>query len=633
MKKNDFQFRNIHDIEEATFDKSLNTFYENGIEGTIKENIQNSLDARLYDDFKEPVKLLINLEKVNKSQLPGIDTVFKHINTLKGRSDYTKETIEYMKSKETINEVRVLTIEDRNTKGLTGAKRGQNFSNKDTFGIYAYKKGVHSIDENDIAEKSRGGSHGIGKIANNAASDIHLMYFSNCDQDENQHIGGTVHLIEHKLGEEYFRATGYYTDIDEKGDFTPYENQEGHEIFKKNTRGLKIIIPYLREEFYDAKKIIQAVCDNFFLAILNNSIIVEITNENNDKVIINSNTINNIVQDNQYYEIKPEEIKKIFTPLYVDTYLNYKPKELVVKNSSDTYKFYLYFNYNEDIYTGRVALLRTIGMKIVDLKVNNRVRKPFNAVLIGGTKEDSYLKSLENESHTDISEHDIRDKEEKKNARKFINNLHTELRKVIDEVTNEYISENGTMNTEDLFFETITSFKKDIEKNSEKVMINNDGIIYKEKNKKERRDKRNEKGSIINKSGVKRKRRPRKKKNDPESSVEEYIIPLNAVARLSFARKEIFNLNIAEINLDSEVSKCNLKMKVVDGSGITIEEIFNIKDYYENIKDVESHKVYKVIRDTIFDIDVKKNNVNLELTTYRNRENNLKFMYILEVLK
>ncbi|NBK47925.1 hypothetical protein EON06_09265 [Staphylococcus delphini] len=619
MKKNDFQFRNIHDIEEATFDKSLNTFYENGIEGTIKENIQNSLDARLYDDFKEPVKLLINLEKVNKSQLPGIDTVFKHINTLKRRSDYTKETIEYMKSKETINEVRVLTIEDRNTKGLTGAKRGQNFSNKDTFGIYAYKKGVHSIDENDIAEKSRGGSHGIGKIANNAASDIHLMYFSNCDQDENQHIGGTVHLIEHKLGEEYFRATGYYTDIDEKGDFTPYENQEGHEIFKKNTRGLKIIIPYLREEFYDAKKIIQAVCDNFFLAILNNSIIVEITNENNDKVIINSNTINNIVQDNQYYEIKPEEIKKIFTPLYVDTYLNYKPKELVVKNSSDAYKFYLYFNYNEDIYTGRVALLRTIGMKIVDLKVNNRVRKPFNAVLIGGTKEDSYLKSLENESHTDISEHDIRDKEEKKNARKFINNLHTELRKVIDEVTNEYISENGTMNTEDLFFETITSFKKDIEKNSEKVMINNDGIIYKEKNKKERRDKRNEKGSIINKSGVKRKRRPRKKKNDPESSVEEYIIPLNAVARLSFARKEIFNLNIAEINLDSEVSKCNLKMKVVDGSGITIEEIFNIKDYYENIKDVESHKVYKVIRDTIFDIDVKKNNVNLELTTYRNR--------------
>ncbi|MGS5041406.1 hypothetical protein ACVDHH_09555 [Staphylococcus saprophyticus] len=74
---------------------------------------------------------------------------------MQGGNGYTRETVEYMKEQIDIEEVPVLTIEDKNTKGLTGAKSGQNFSSKDTFGIYAYKKGVHSIDESDDAEKSR----------------------------------------------------------------------------------------------------------------------------------------------------------------------------------------------------------------------------------------------------------------------------------------------------------------------------------------------------------------------------------------------------------------------------------------------------------------------------------------------
>ncbi|MGS5800890.1 hypothetical protein ACVENB_04135 [Staphylococcus aureus] len=36
MIKNNFQFRLIDDIEEATFDKSLEKFYGNGIEGPLK---------------------------------------------------------------------------------------------------------------------------------------------------------------------------------------------------------------------------------------------------------------------------------------------------------------------------------------------------------------------------------------------------------------------------------------------------------------------------------------------------------------------------------------------------------------------------------------------------------------------
>ncbi|MDW3829202.1 hypothetical protein QI050_11080 [Staphylococcus saprophyticus] len=630
MIKNNFQFRLIDDIEEATFDKSLEKFYGNGIEGTIKENIQNSLDARLYNDFSQPVYIKIKLDKIHRSQLPGINEVFEHINTLQGGNGYTRETVEYMKEQIDIEEVPVLTIEDKNTKGLTGAKSGQNFSSKDTFGIYAYKKGVHSIDESDDAEKSRGGSHGIGKIANNAASDINLMYFANCDYENNQHIGGTVHLIEHKLNENCFRATGYYSGINENGQFIPFENKNSHHIFRKNTRGLKIIIPYVRDEFFNTNEIIKAICDNFFLAILNNSIVIEISDGNNKEVMINNETIKEIVQDPQYYETRMEEMKKIYTPLYIDTYLNHEPKEIIVSNNLENFKFKLYFNYNEEIFTGRVAILRTIGMKITDLKVNNRVRKPFNAVLVGGNKEDSYLKSLENESHTDISENDIRDKKEKKNAKKFLNNLHLELKKVIDKITGENNTIDGAINTDDLFFETVVSFKKDIQNNTEKVELKKGDEIRKVKETKERRDKVGSKTSNENNNsgGI---RRPRKIKRASDSTIETIITPFNAVARILFNKKELLNINIKETGLDSSISKCNLKLKIIDGSGNTVNEKFNIQEYYQVIIDNNNAKKCLISEDTIYEIDINDGIIDLELFVNEDIQNNLKFMYELEV--
>src|SRR5699024_10773973 len=140
----------------------------------------------------------IVLGKIGKSDLPGIDEVFKHIDSMEGKNEYTVEKIQYMQSKKEENSINVLTIEDLNTKGLSGAKNGQSGSSEDTFGSYAYRKGFHNRNENEEAEISRGGSHGIGKISNNAVSDINLMYFANCDGIGEKHVGGSIHLIEHR---------------------------------------------------------------------------------------------------------------------------------------------------------------------------------------------------------------------------------------------------------------------------------------------------------------------------------------------------------------------------------------------------------------------------------------------------
>ena len=121
-----------------------------------------------------------------------------------------------------------------------------------------------------------------------------MMYFSNCDERGDQHLGGTVQLIEHLYHGQCYRSTGYFADLKEESGttkFYPYENQF-HPVFEKKTRGLKIIIPYLRSEFDNEDEIIKTVCDSFFISILDGQLEVHI----NDHVI-NGNTIENYVKD------------------------------------------------------------------------------------------------------------------------------------------------------------------------------------------------------------------------------------------------------------------------------------------------------------------------------------------------
>ena len=186
-----WQFSPIPCIEESAFNKVLERFYNFGISGLVRENIQNSLDGKLPGSSK-PVVVTIKTGKIQKENIPGLEEIKERINALQGRNSYTKETIEHMRKKMNEEDIHFISFEDANTKGLKGANNGQSDLAEDTWSIYAYNKGVHTEEEDESLEKSRGGSHGIGKIASNAASDLFMMYFANCDGEGNQHLGGTV---------------------------------------------------------------------------------------------------------------------------------------------------------------------------------------------------------------------------------------------------------------------------------------------------------------------------------------------------------------------------------------------------------------------------------------------------------
>ena len=208
------------------------------------------------------------------------------------------------------------------------------------------------------------------------------------------------------------------------------------------------------------------MCDSFFVSILLNKLEVDINGKK-----IDASNIQEYVNDPEFYNQNIADMKQTFTPLYVSTYLNQPPQTIQVSDGKDDYEFNLYFRYDEEIPKGRVAIVRTIGMKIEDKKVKNKANQPFNAVLIGGMKEDAYLKSLENESHTELTFDHIKDPVLQKRAKRFINNLSKAMTVVIDEAIKEQNPVDGPMDTKDLLYVSEIQFKQELSKAMGAVVI------------------------------------------------------------------------------------------------------------------------------------------------------------------
>lgn len=646
FKKNNetlWKFSAIPGIEESTFNKVLERFYDLGIAGLVRENIQNSLDGKIPGETK-PVIVTIKTGKVKKNDIPGLDNIKERIECLVGHNSYTKETIEHMQNKMNQDEVDYISFEDYNTKGLRGAKNGQSYRPEDTWGIYAYNKGVHSEEEDSTLEKSRGGSHGIGKIASNAASELHMMYFANCDEEGNKHLGGTVQLVEHKYKDKYYRSTGYFTDIkkieNNEERFYPYENTFS-EIFKKDTRGLKIIIPFLREQFNNEVDIIKSICDSFFIAILENKLEVIVNDKN-----INSKTIKKYIENKKYYIQDVSEMKEEFTPLYLSTYMKKKPMQITIEDKKEKYNFNLYFNYDESIPKGRVAIIRTIGMKIEDKKVKGNVNKPFNAVLIpDSTKEDAFLKSLENESHTQLSFEHIKDQKLQRNAKRFINNISKVMAKIIEDEIKKSNPTDGMMDTDDVLYYVESQFKQELADSLGTVKLNNgdkdktvvkvEQDIPKKKDPKDKEKKDKEKKKPLKKV----KKKPRNDESDTEQEVNEvspeklttYSAHPDRVERLIIRDKEYVKFDFTDTDEMKKVKLCDITLSVIDGMGQEYDNEFNMKDNYEYVIDKATGRKCKIEDNLIKDVKVVKGNVQIELKLKENYNKALKFMYYVEV--
>lgn len=625
-----WSFRKIVAIEEPVFNNTLERFYNLGIDGLVRENIQNSLDGKLPES-NQPVVVKIRTGMIQAKNIPGISEIKCHIDSLNGENVYTRETISHMKKEMQKDEVPYISFEDCNTKGLTGAEHGEEVQIGDTWGIYAYKKGVHFVEEDSETEKMRGGSHGVGKIACNAASDIHMMFFANCDAEGKQHIGGTTQLIEHTYEGQNYRASGYFTKI-YQDIYYPYENHFG-DVFEKNTRGLKIIIPYLREQYQGEDKTIRAVCDNFFVAILEKKLVVWV----ND-CVINDETICDTVYNLDFYpEQNPMEMRDNFTPLYVSTYSKQEPVAVSIADKKREYNFKFYLTYNEDIKRGRVAIVRGIGMKIEDKKIKRFVNSPFNGVLIPmSSEEDIFLKSLENEAHTSLSFEHIKDQKIQANAKRFLNNIDARIGEIFEAFLKEKNPSDGKIDTSEVIYSTETSFRKELSKEISTVQLTKGDrkspkIITKvktnsRKNKKQEQKREKEKSikSIIRKV-------LKKDGEDKEKQRIRYAMHPEAVKRVVLKNKEILMFDFTSVRQYAGEVSCDISMAVIDGTGKVYEAEFDILDNYSKIEDIGRNKRCDISENIIKDVAIIDGKVQLEFIPTEKFNDSLKFMYYVEV--
>ena len=626
---NKWEFPEISMINEFGFDPVLRKFYGYGITGLVRENIQNSLDAKLRNS-SEPVVVKINLGKLNSTQVPGFEEIKERIKNLDTRNQYNKETLSYMKSYLNLNEFDYISFEDENTKGLSGAFDDGTNRGLTAYGAYAYNKGNHFNENGDEAEGVRGGSHGVGKIASNAASIFHMMLFANKDEKGIETLGGTVHLIEHTLKTKSYRATGFYTSISHDGTFKPYLNENPHnEIFEKKTRGLKIIVPFLHPDFNDETSIVMTVCDSFLLSILSEKLIVYVNNQRIDK-----NSIQEIINSEKYFEQVIDNIKEYFTPLYYNTLSNLYEEDLIIEDKNKKkYTFKLYFDYDEQIENGRTGIFRTLGMKIEDHKVYRNVKKPYNALLVSKSKkEDQFLKSLENESHTQLSHEHINDPDSKQNAKRFINNIDKQIEKVIEKEARKAHPESGMMDTSDVIYYLDDKFKESMKKrlsylNSSQGK-NRKHLVKTSDTDEKGQNKRHKNGG----DKPTQYQHPVKKRFGNDGKTSFYELP-NTVIRRTFIRdKEKVFIDLKKIKARLNAKKGNLLISMVDGMGKEYYDELDLSKEYSEIEDLNSHGKLAFDHTSIKGIDISRNSVNINLKPKDgNSVKQSKLRYYLEV--
>ena len=612
-------------IEESNFNPILERFYEYGINGLVRENIQNSLDARLTNELPVIVKIVNG--QIDGNEIPGFEEIKNRILNLSSGNNYVKETIDEMKSQLNRPNYDYISFEDMNTKGLTGSKFGQVEDIKYSYSAYAYSKGVHFEDADLYNEKLRGGSHGVGKIASNAASIFYTMFFSNYDENDYQTLGGTIQLVDHKFNNKYYRSTGYFTN-EINGKYIPYENKNYSNIFEKTTRGLKIVVPFLREQFVDETEIVRSVCDSFMLAILKGDLIVLING-----LTINETTIEGIIFNEEYFKQDTEGVEEYFTPLYFRTYQHLWTENLIIEDRHRQHRFKLYFQYDEDIRFGRTGVYRSIGMKIEDKKIISYTNKPYNALLVPfSIDEDMFLKSLENESHTKLDFSHFKNAELQANAKRFINNLSRKISEIIDEEMNKRNPTEGIMDTKDIIYEVDNTFKRDLQKHLTEINIGKG----KEKKTIVKTNDTDEEGESTTSKKRRRKNNNNyivkvKKEFGNQGKKEYYQLSGTLVKRSNDGQREFMEVDLGKQDIFASINMGNLLVSLIDGMGIEYTNEYDLNNEYEYIIDLNSKCKLTFTKNSIKQVDLSTGKILLSMKMKGETSKRAKLKYYLEV--
>ena len=389
-----------------------------------RETCQNSLDAK-EPDAEDPIVVKYELREFDVDAYPFFTQYKECIDRCKkyweGRPDRMPERLAHLLTRALrvykSGKIPVLVVSDYNTPGLIGS---QTDPVSNSFNALVYAPGV-SYKESDTSA----GSFGIGRNAPFACSDLSCVCYNTKAKDGGEAFAGVAKLAT-MCNEEGKRtlSQGRYQHNDDENEqwrpIRPSDNDDFANLFHRDEHGTDVIIFGFQEVEDWQKQLEIAVLNNFFLAIHQKKLVVEVQGN-----VIDADTIAGIFQ--KYAEEKSVRLTHQYYKAIIDP--NSTRCDLSILEDNDA-EFII--RTDSEIETLKsVAWFRGSGMLIRSYRPQG-VFRPYVAVFIAKGNLDKVLRDTEPARHNDWDYKRIdNDPEARAQGRKAIQGL---MRKIKDEL-------------------------------------------------------------------------------------------------------------------------------------------------------------------------------------------------------
>ena len=399
----------------------------------VREAIQNSLDA-IHDQTK-PVKVDFTFFDLNRNDYPNFFDIETHINQCRkyypddiNAERLFKNMLYYLngdiEGKKRLS-LACLKISDYNTIGM-------NYTEKDTKSpFYAFLKA------GGVSAKSlgSGGSFGFGKGAYYTLSPIKTIVVSTKTTVGDVFFEGSTILTTHNDDKgEKLTAYGYY----DNNDGEPVQNATDiPEIFRRENVGTDVNIIGLWGQLNRITLMIKSVLNNFWMAIHDSKLIVQI-----DNIIINKENLEQIIDEyfstDGFESGNASEIESWNPKSYLKAVKYSKTSDQfpVFENNLETIGNVKLYVYLEKGLPNRVSYFRKPRMVV--FKRTNRKVNGYSAVFIcENEKGNEILRLMENPAHSEWKKENYPKEEGKisKTARKAENEISDFINKSLESLS------------------------------------------------------------------------------------------------------------------------------------------------------------------------------------------------------
>lgn len=274
--------RNEDGSSQGWNDPSIAEFKSNRLESLTREIIQNSIDAALdretevHVDFEEKV--------VAASAIPNIEKLREIVQLCEKQTELQNPDMikEFEAAKTTVRkpQIAVLSVSDHYTKGMKGpCEPGKPF--------YQYLKTVGQSG----GDSNRAGSHGIGKAAPLACSDLRTIFVSTVWDENGEQKGlvqGRAVLMSFEREDGIYKSTGYWGEETKYQALEPSDVPDDYQWLVRDTVGTTVHIIGWSNLVKDnwEKLVIGYAISNFFAAFLRGRLSINVKGH-----IVNQDTI------------------------------------------------------------------------------------------------------------------------------------------------------------------------------------------------------------------------------------------------------------------------------------------------------------------------------------------------------